>query len=226
MDLIWSVVFMVYGFGLRWDQCVQSRWFRPCGPSCLALPVAVHRAGGQRRSLLANCSLGKRPRTVLAAGSGRSGTRSHWCKCLRIQHLIGDLGGRSPSTPRRHTPRRGCAEIPSHQARAPTTTTRSVDPVSRRCRFLTIVGVNEASTSRGTSISTGPISVDTVLDRTGTVAGVAPVPAHRSCLSNPRGSLISASSAVSRTRFVSWLNSPFGPPARCPSPAPGPLAAQ
>ena len=37
--------------------------------------------------------------------------------------------------------------------------------MSRRCRFRTIVW-KEASTSRGTSISTGPISVSTVLDRT------------------------------------------------------------
>ena len=43
--------------------------------------------------------------------------------------------------------------------------TISSTPVSRRCRFLTMVGPKESSRSRGTSISTGPMSVSTVLDR-------------------------------------------------------------
>ena len=60
-----------------------------------------------------------------------------------------------------------CAEIsPVVSPRADSDNTIWSTPVSRRCRFLTIVGVNVASTSRGTSISTGPISVSTVLDRT------------------------------------------------------------
>lgn len=45
-------------------------------------------------------------------------------------------------------------------------------PVRRRCRFLTIYGANEDSVSRGTSISTRPISVSDRL-RAGAVAGVA-----------------------------------------------------
>ena len=44
--------------------------------------------------------------------------------------------------------------------------TISSTPVSRRCRFFTICGSNVAPVSRGTSISTGPISVSTV-NRTG-----------------------------------------------------------
>lgn len=43
----------------------------------------------------------------------------------------------------------------------------SSTPVSRRCRFLTICGSNEPSRSRGTTISTGPTSVSTVLRRSG-----------------------------------------------------------
>ncbi|UJB40393.1 IS4 family transposase [Streptomyces sp. A1-5] len=43
--------------------------------------------------------------------------------------------------------------------------TISSTPVRHRWRFLTICGSNEPSRSRGTSISTGPTSVRTVLDR-------------------------------------------------------------
>jgi hypothetical protein len=38
-------------------------------------------------------------------------------------------------------------------------------PSSRRCRFLTITGSKVPSRSRGTSTSTGPTSVTTVLER-------------------------------------------------------------
>ena len=62
--------------------------------------------------------------------------------------------------------------------RADSDNTISSTPVSRRCRFFTICGANEASMSRGTSISTGPISVSTVL-RPHPVAGVAAVAADR-----------------------------------------------
>jgi hypothetical protein len=43
--------------------------------------------------------------------------------------------------------------------------TISSTPVSRRCRYFTICGSNVDPVSRGTSISTGPISVSTVLVR-------------------------------------------------------------
>jgi hypothetical protein len=43
--------------------------------------------------------------------------------------------------------------------------TRSSIPDRRRCRFATIRGMNDASRSRGTSISTGPASVTTVFAR-------------------------------------------------------------
>ena len=43
--------------------------------------------------------------------------------------------------------------------------TMSSTPVSRRCRLATIFGSKLASRSRGTLISTGPVSVSTVLAR-------------------------------------------------------------
>ena len=83
-------------------------------------------------------------------------------------------------------------------------------PVSRRCRLRTICGVNEASVSRGTSICTGPISVNTVLERVPFLELPPSRPAG-SCLSYPRCSLISASKAVSSTFLVNWFSSPLGP---------------
>jgi hypothetical protein len=60
-----------------------------------------------------------------------------------------------------------CAEIsPVVSPRAVSDSTISSTPVNRRCRFFTICGSKLASVSRGTSISTGPISVSTVFDRT------------------------------------------------------------
>jgi hypothetical protein len=43
--------------------------------------------------------------------------------------------------------------------------TSSSTPDNRRLRLATIFGSNEPSRSRGTSTSTGPTSVKTVLDR-------------------------------------------------------------
>jgi hypothetical protein len=81
----------------------------------------------------------------------------------------------------------------------------------RRCRLPTMTGSNVPSRSLGTSISTAPAaSVSTVLDR----LPLRELPRLRPCtafLSYPRCSLISSSSAVSITSFVSDFNSPPGP---------------
>ena len=93
--------------------------------------------------------------------------------------------------------------------------TISSTPVSRRCRFFTICGSNVDPVSRGTSISTGPISVSTVLVRVPLREFPLPRP-DTSCFSYPRCSSISASRAVSRTFFVSRFNSPSGPTSSMP----------
>lgn len=70
------------------------------------------------------------------------------------------LETRAPKT----TPK--CAAIsPVVRPFALSDNTISSTPVSRRCRFFTICGSNVDPVSRGTSISTGPISVMTVLVR-------------------------------------------------------------
>ena len=56
--------------------------------------------------------------------------------------------------------------------------TISSTPVSRRCLLATIFGSKLESRSRGTEISTGPVSVSTVLARRA-VAGIAAVAAFR-----------------------------------------------
>ncbi|MDT4987314.1 MAG: hypothetical protein QOI74_1408 [Micromonosporaceae bacterium] len=58
--------------------------------------------------------------------------------------------------------------------------TRSSTPDNRRCRFRTSCGANDPARSRGTSNSTGPASVNTVLDRRPLRA--LPPPLSRSCL--------------------------------------------
>lgn len=88
--------------------------------------------------------------------------------------------------------------------------TISSTPVSRRCRLRTICGSNVEPVFRGTSISTGPISVSTVFVRVPLREFPLPRP-DTSCFSYPRCSSISASSAVSRTFFVSRFNNPSGP---------------
>jgi hypothetical protein len=58
-----------------------------------------------------------------------------------------------------------CAAISPVVRLALSDNTISSTPVSRRCRFFTICRQNVAPVSRGTSISTGPISVGTVFVR-------------------------------------------------------------
>jgi hypothetical protein len=60
--------------------------------------------------------------------------------------------------------------------------TMSSTPDRRRWRLRTICGVNEASVSRGTSICTGPISVNTVFTRV-PLREFPPVRPATSCLS-------------------------------------------
>ena len=81
-------------------------------------------------------------------------------------------------------------------------------PSRRRFRFGTITGVNEPSRSRGTSISTGPISVNTVFDREPLRMFI---PRGAAPYSWPRCSVSSASRADSSTCLVSPDNNPPGP---------------
>jgi hypothetical protein len=87
--------------------------------------------------------------------------------------------------------------------------------VNRRCRFFTITGSKVLLVSRGTAISTGPISVNTVFDLLPLREFPLPRPTG-SCLSYPKCSAISASNAVSSTFLVSWLSSPLGPTSSTP----------
>ncbi|TDO56622.1 hypothetical protein EV651_1129 [Kribbella sp. VKM Ac-2571] len=76
-----------------------------------------------------------------------------------------------------------CAEIsPVVSPLADNKITISSTPDNRFCRFATIRGSKLASRSRGTSISTSPTSVSTVLDRTPLREFPVPRPAG-SCLS-------------------------------------------
>lgn len=79
------------------------------------------------------------------------------------------------------------------------------------------VGATVASVSRGTSISTGPISVSTVFARRPPKGVPSISPLELVLLITEVCSSISTSSAVSRTFAVSWLSSPFGPTRSAPS---------
>src|SRR5262245_9476613 len=94
-------------------------------------------------------------------------------------------------------------------------------PVSRRCRLATSFGSNEESRSRGTEISTGPVSVSTVLARW-PLRELPPLRPAGSFFSYPRWSSSSPSRAPSTTILVSLPNSPpspvsFSPPERARS---------
>jgi len=105
----------------------------------------------------------------------------------------------------------GCAQIsPCVSPLADNDTTRSSTPPSRRDRFGTIAGLNVPSRSRGTAMSTGPTSVNSVLPRR-PLRELPPLRPTGSCLSSPRCSSISASSAASRNRRVSCCSTPPRP---------------
>jgi hypothetical protein len=78
------------------------------------------------------------------------------------------------------------AAAESASADSASDSTTSSTPLSRRCRFLTICGSKLPPRSRGTSISTGPTSVSTILDRTPSREFPFPAPAGRAS-HNPDG---------------------------------------
>jgi hypothetical protein len=95
--------------------------------------------------------------------------------------------------------------------------TSSSTPDSLRWRLRTICGSNVPATSRGTLTSTGPTSVSTVLVLVPLRLLPLPLPAG-SCLPYPTWSVISPSSADSRTRLVSCCSRPPSPVSFSPSP--------
>ena len=98
--------------------------------------------------------------TGYTASNGRD---CHWARPSRTRSVIVEMVCLDTSAP--YTSAR-CAEIsPWVNPLADNEITRSSTPVSRRCRFATILGSNEASRSRGTSMSTGPASVSSVFAR-------------------------------------------------------------
>src|SRR5487761_1488295 len=94
--------------------------------------------------------------------------------------------------------------------------TISSTPVSRRCLLATIFGSKLESRSRGTEISTGPVSVITVLARW-PLRELPPSRPARSCFPMPRRSSSSPSSAPSMTILVSLPSRPPSPVSFSPS---------
>jgi hypothetical protein len=97
----------------------------------------------------------------------------------------------------------------------------SSTPVSRRCLLATILGSKLESRSRGTVISTSPVSVSTVFARW-PLRELPPSRPSGAFRAYPRWSSSSPSSALSTTIFVSFPSSPpspviFTPPARARS---------
>ena len=84
-----------------------------------------------------------------------------------LDHLVGDLGDRLLATPRRRRPRRSAPRSPRSSTRGRSATARSHRPRSAGVAASSRSAARScASVSRGTSISTGPISVSTVFART------------------------------------------------------------
>ena len=106
-----------------------------------------------------------------------------------------------------------CAEIsPVVRPLAYNDNTTSFTSPRRRCRLLTICGVNVPSRSRGTSISISPTASEiTVFGRVPFRTFVAVRSGSASCFACPRCSVISAFNAASSTFLVNSFNKPSGP---------------
>ncbi|GGQ73479.1 hypothetical protein GCM10010166_49420 [Couchioplanes caeruleus subsp. azureus] len=100
---------------------------------------------------------------ALIAVLGLLGLRIFEACGANINNLSEEHGHRVMTAP--YTSARCALISPVVKPFADSDRTMSSTPVSRRCRFLTICGSNEASRSRGTVTSTGPTSVSTVLAR-------------------------------------------------------------
>ena len=99
--------------------------------------------------------------------TGYTASSGRFChSAMRLQHPVGDPGDRLLGHLGPVDLRQMGARSPRGSAPSPTASTPSGPPrPARRLRLGTITGSKLPARSRGTSNSTGPISVITVLDR-------------------------------------------------------------
>jgi hypothetical protein len=124
-----------------------------------------------------------------------------------------------------YTSARCACTSPVDIPRATSEITISSTPRNRRTRFGTVAGAKEASRSRGTSMSTGPTSVITVLVRA-PLRELPPLRPAASCLSYPRWELISASRPASSTSLVICCRNPPSPASDSPPAAARPASCR